>query len=77
MARAYKFFQQAWQESEEAGQPDYNALNNLAVCIANGLGVPNPDIQRALRHLEKAAESGCRGALRNLERMPRRIYLEA
>lgn len=77
MNKAFKLFQQAWQESEEAGQPDYNALNNLAVCIANGLGVPNPDIQRALRHLEKAAEAGCRGALRNLERMPRRIYLEA
>ncbi len=76
MNRAYKLFQQAWQESEERGEPDYNALNNLAVCIANGYGVPNADIQRALRHLEKAAEAGCRGALRNLERLPRRIYLE-
>lgn len=77
MNRAYKLFQQAWQESEEAGQPDYNALNNLAVCIANGFGVPHSDIQRSLRHLEKAAEGGCRGALRNLERMPRKIYLDS
>lgn len=72
---AYKLFKQAWQESEEAGKPDLNALNNLAVCEANGYGVPNADIPRALRHLEKAAQGGCRGALRNLERMPRRIYL--
>lgn len=76
MNRAYKLFQQAWQESEEAGAPDYNALNNLAVCIANGYGVPNADIQRALRHLEKAAEGGCKGAQRNLERLPRRMYLD-
>jgi len=76
MAQAYKFFQQAWQDSEEAGRPDYNALNNLAVCIANGYGVPNADIQRALRHIEKAAEGGSRGALRNLERLPRKVYLE-
>jgi TPR repeat protein len=77
MNRAYKLFQQAWQESEEAGKPDYNALNNLAVCVANGYGVPNADIVRALRHFEKAAEGGNKGALRNLERMPRRIYLES
>lgn len=75
--RAYKLFQQAWQESEEAGKPDLNALNNLAVCVANGYGVPNADILRALRHFEKAAEGGCKGALRNLERMPRRINLSA
>ena len=77
MNRAYKLFQQAWQESEEAGKPDYNALNNLAVCVANGYGVPNADIMRALRHFEKAAEGGNKGALRNLERMPRRIYLDS
>ncbi len=75
--RAYKLFQQAWQESEEAGAPDYDALNNLAVCLANGTGVPNADIQRALRHMGKAAEGGCKGALRNLERLPRRIFLDA
>ena len=76
MVQAYKHFQKAWQDSEEEGNPDYDALNNLAVCIANGYGVPSADIQRALRHIEKSAEGGCRGALRNLERLPRKVYLE-
>lgn len=77
MHRAYKLFQEAWQESEDLGQPDYTALNNLAVCIAHGFGVPHADLHRALRQIERAAEHGCRGAQRNLERLPRRIFLEA
>lgn len=77
MPRAYKLFQQAWQESEDIQKPDYTALNNLAVCIAHGFGVPNADLPRALRQIERAAEGGCRGAQRNLERLPRRIFLEA
>lgn len=77
MNRAYKLFQQAWQDSEDARQPDFTALNNLAVCVAHGFGVPNADLPRALKQIERAAEGGCKGAQRNLERLPRRIFLEA
>ena len=74
--KAYKLFQQAWHDSEEAGDPDYASLNNLAVCIANGLGPAHADLPKALRYIEQAAEGDCQGAKRNIERLPRRVFLD-
>ncbi len=68
-------FRMACEQSRLTGKADGFALNNLAVCLMHGLGT-DQDAKQALEFLVQAGDAGCKGALQNQNRLPRRIYLD-
>ena len=72
---AISAFRMAYDQSRTKGKADGFALNNLAVCFMHGLGAEQ-DAKQALEFLIQAGDTGCRGALQNLNRLQRRLYLD-